>query len=53
MEEMIRELLKRWEQVACNGMGDALAKEDYFLSSKVKLKITTIEDSQSIFGITN
>lgn len=31
MDEMIRELHKQWERVACNGMGDTFAEEEYFL----------------------
>ena len=31
MEEMIQEILKQWEQAACNAMGSQFPKEEYFL----------------------
>ena len=31
MEEMIQEILKQWEQTACNAMGSQFPKEEYFL----------------------
>ena len=31
MEEMIQEILKQWEQAACNAMGSQFPREEYFL----------------------
>ena len=31
MDEMVHELLGRWERAACNGMGNDFPKEEYFL----------------------
>ena len=52
MEEMICDLLKQWERMACNGMGDALAKEEYFLKlTKGTFKLLSSLDSNK--AITN
>ena len=46
MEEMIHELLKRWERAACNGMGNDFPKEEYFLElTKETFKLLSCFDA--------
>ena len=52
MEEMICDLLKQWEQMACNGMGDTLAEEEYFLklAKETFRLLSSLESSQTIIN---
>ena len=46
MEEMIYELLKRWERAACNGIGNDFPKEEYFLElTKETFKLLSCFDA--------
>ena len=46
MEEMIQEILKQWEQAACNAMGSQFPKEEYFLKlTKETFKLLSHLDS--------
>ena len=52
MDEMVYELLGRWEQMACNAMGNDFPKEEYFLKlTKETFKLLSHVDSSH--AITN
>ena len=52
MDEMVHELLERWERMACNAMGNDFPKEEYFLKlTKETFKLLSCVDSSR--AITN
>jgi len=52
MDEMVHELLGRWERMACNAMGNDFPKEEYFLKlTKETFKLLSRFDSSH--AITN
>ena len=52
MDEMVHELLGRWERMACNAMGNDFPKEEYFLKlTKETFKLLSHFDSSH--AITN
>ena len=50
MDEMVHELLGRWERMACNAMGNDFPKEEYFLKlTKETFKLLShLDSSQAI-----